>query len=74
MKAMRDALNNGLPDGYDTPGEVQIVEGFVVQLGPDSVQVSMTPDAAEETGRRLIQAAEEARAPDRPRPHIRAAK
>lgn len=40
---------------------VQAVEGEVVVLGPDSVAVSLTPDAAEESARRLTAAAAEAR-------------
>ncbi|WP_375390580.1 hypothetical protein [uncultured Sphingomonas sp.] len=43
------------------PGEVSAEAGQVVLDGPDGVAVTMTPDAAEETGRRLIAAAAEAR-------------
>jgi hypothetical protein len=35
-------------------------EGFVMLDGPNGVAVAMTPEAAEETGRRLLAAAEEA--------------
>ncbi len=38
-----------------------VVEGEVVVLGPDSVALSLTPDAAEESGRRLLEAARRAR-------------
>ena len=38
-----------------------VVDGEVVVLGPDSVALSMTPDAAEESGRRLLEAAKRAR-------------
>jgi hypothetical protein len=41
--------------------EVQVVEGEVVVLGPDGVGLSLTPAAAEESGRRLIRAAQAAR-------------
>ncbi|HEU0044589.1 hypothetical protein [Sphingomonas sp.] len=42
-------------------GEASAEEGMVMLDGPDGVAVSMTPEAAEETGRRLIAAAEAAR-------------
>jgi len=47
---------------YAEPMRVQMVEGEVVVLGPDGVAVSLTPEAAEESARRLIDAAREARA------------
>ena len=43
------------------PSSVSAEEGEVLVDGPDGVAVAMTPDAAEETGRRLIDAAAEAR-------------
>lgn len=43
------------------PGEAVAEAGQVLLDGPDGVAVSLSPDAAEETGRRLIAAAEEAR-------------
>lgn len=43
------------------PGRTTAIEGEVVLDGPDGVGVSMTPDAAEETGRRLQSTAAEAR-------------
>jgi len=36
-------------------------EGSVIVEGPDGVAITLTPDAAEETGRRMIKAASEAR-------------
>jgi hypothetical protein len=42
---------------------VTVVEGDVVILGPDAIGVSLTPEAAEESGRRLQQAATQARLP-----------
>ena len=36
---------------------VKVVEGEVVILGPDAISVSLTPHAAEISGRRLIAAA-----------------
>ena len=42
-------------------GEANAEEGIVVLDGPDGVAVSMTPGPAEETGRRLIDAAAQAR-------------
>jgi hypothetical protein len=46
---------------FDTPTEADAVDGEVVLRGPDGVALSMTPEAAEETGRRLLQAAASAR-------------
>lgn len=51
----------GSEAAYDTPTETNAVEGEVVLLGPNGIAVSMTPEAAEETGRRLIRTAEAAR-------------
>jgi hypothetical protein len=45
------------------PGRVVVIDGEVVQDGPDGVAVSMTPDAAEVTAHRLVEAAVEARNP-----------
>lgn len=46
---------------FDEAMTVQSVEGEVVILGPDSVAVSLTPEAAEESARRLAAAATAAR-------------
>lgn len=46
---------------FSEPMTAQPVEGEVVVLGPDSVGVALTPDAAEESARRLAKAAREAR-------------
>lgn len=43
------------------PGVASAEEGFVVLDGPDGVAVVMEPDPAEETGRRLIEAARRAK-------------
>ena len=48
------------------PSEVAAEQGNVIVEGPDGVAVTLTPDAAEETGRRMIHAALEARAFDGP--------
>jgi hypothetical protein len=45
---------------YDTPSDVTTKAGEVVVDGPDGVAVSLTPNAAVETGSRLIDAAAEA--------------
>lgn len=50
---------------YDKPSEVAANEGRVLVDGPDSVDVALTPDAALETGGRLIDAAAEAAGQDR---------
>ena len=47
----------GHPAALDTPMTVKVVEGEVVILGPDAISVSLTPHAAEISGRRLIAAA-----------------
>lgn len=46
---------------YDEATKVDAEDGNVVLDGPDGVDVSMTPEAAEETSDRLFQAAAEAR-------------
>lgn len=46
---------------YDNPTETSAVDGEVTLDGPDGVGLSMTPEAAEETARRLTKAAREAR-------------
>jgi hypothetical protein len=46
---------------FEAPGEVTSVDGEVVLLGPGAISGSMTPEAAEETGRRLKQSADQAR-------------
>lgn len=51
-----------LVEAFSTPMTVEVVDHDVVVLGPDAVAVSLTPAAAEESGRRLIAAAALARA------------
>lgn len=46
---------------FSEPMTAQPVDGEVVVLGPDSVGVALTPDAAEESARRLVEAARQAR-------------
>ena len=46
---------------FEEPSDVDAEEGQVLVDGPDGLAFAMTPDAAEETGRRLISAASEAR-------------
>lgn len=43
------------------PSDVNAEQGNVIVEGPDGVAVTLTPDAAEETARRLISAASQAR-------------
>lgn len=45
---------------YDKATEVTTEEGRVLLDGPDGVDVALTPDAALETGNRLIEGAAEA--------------
>ena len=49
------------PEAFPQPMQVEAVDGEVVILGPDGLNGSMTPDAAEASGRRLLAAAAEAR-------------
>ena len=44
-------------DAYDTPTKVAHVDGEVVLDGPDGIGLSMTPAAAEESGKRLVKSA-----------------
>ncbi len=48
-------------EAYSEPMGVTAVDGEVVVLGPDGVAVSLTPDAADESARRLTRCADEAR-------------
>ena len=45
---------------HSDPSEVSVEQGEVIVEGPDGVAVSLTPEAAEETARRLAKAAKEA--------------
>lgn len=46
---------------YSEPMTVRVVDHDVVIIGPDSIGVSLTPEAAEESARRLLEAAGRAR-------------
>lgn len=46
---------------HSKPSDVNAEQGEVLVDGPDGLATALTPDAAEETGRRLIASAEEAR-------------
>ena len=46
---------------HSAPSEVFVEQGQVYLDGPDGIAASLTTEAAEETGRRLIDAADEAR-------------
>lgn len=52
---------DGRTEPQSEPGCAVAEQGFVILDGPAGVAVAMTPDAAEETGRRLEAAAVEAR-------------
>ena len=52
---------DSLKKPYSEPMTVQPIEGEVVVLGPNAVGVALTPDAAEESARRLAEAARQAR-------------
>jgi hypothetical protein len=53
---------------HTTPGEVSAEQGEVLIDGPNGLTTALTPDAAEETGKRLIDAADEARRQEPARP------
>lgn len=62
---MEDDMNDRAATGHaqnpqTKPGSVSLEHGQVMLDGPDGVAVAMTPEAAMETGRRLMQAAEQA--------------
>ena len=64
---MEDDMSNPETAGHGhhpevKPGSVSVEHGQVMLDGPDGVAVAMTPEAALETGRRLIAAAERAHA------------
>ncbi len=45
---------------YDTPSQVQPIDGEVVLIGPGATGLSVTPQAARQTAERLTRAAEQA--------------
>ena len=46
---------------YEEPSELNAKDGCVFVVGPDAVDVGLTPEAAEETSERLLQGAMMAR-------------
>ena len=48
-------------NAHGDPSEVIAEQGDVIVEGPNGVAVTLTPEAAEETGRRMVRAAAEAR-------------
>ncbi len=46
---------------YDQPSEVTVTDGVVSVKGPDSVDVELTAEAADETSDRLLEASLKAR-------------
>ncbi len=46
---------------HGDPSDVIAEQGDVIVEGPDGVAVTLTPDAAEETAKRMMRAASEAR-------------
>lgn len=57
-----NSRRTGMDDGktYSKPSDVVAIDGKVLVDGPDSVDVALTPEAAEETGGRLIEQAAKA--------------
>lgn len=47
-------------EAFDEPFSVTVADGEVVIVGPDGVRASLTPAAARESARRLMEAAERA--------------
>jgi hypothetical protein len=60
----RDAMES--VRSHSEPSDVNAEQGQVIVEGPDGVAVTLTPDAAEETGRRMISAASQARRQEEP--------
>ena len=56
----RAEIVSGLDD-YDLPATVTVFNGSVLLCGPEPITAAFTPDAAEATGRLLIEAADRAR-------------
>jgi hypothetical protein len=50
---------------HSKPSDVNAEAGHVFVEGPDGVAVTLTPDAADETARRMIIAASQARSQER---------
>jgi hypothetical protein len=50
-----------MPAPFDKGGRAVAEEGIVLLDGPDGIAISMTADAAEETGSSLLEAARTAR-------------
>lgn len=51
------------PEAYAEPCDVTVDGGIVVVRGPGAAGFSLTPEAAERTAERLLEAAERARRP-----------
>jgi hypothetical protein len=54
--------HNSAAAPFTRGGKASAEEGIVMLDGPDGIAISMTPDAAEQTGSSLLDAAREARA------------
>lgn len=50
------------PAPFEKGGHAVAEDGIVLLDGPDGIAISMTPDAAEQTGSSLLEAARTARA------------
>ncbi len=46
---------------YIEPSEVSVEQGLIIVEGPNGVALTLTPEAAEETGKRLLSAVLEAK-------------
>lgn len=53
--------NRSNSEPFTEAGKAVAEQGLVLLDGPDGIAISLTPDAAEETGSSLISAAREAR-------------
>lgn len=56
----------GQSEAFEDPVTASAVDGQVVILGPGAIAATLTPEAAEESARRLMEAARQARANPRP--------
>lgn len=48
------------PDVFDSPMSIMAIEGRVVVTGPDGLSGALTPQAARDFARRLLEAADDA--------------
>jgi hypothetical protein len=62
-------MPNEEPEIYEEPSDVKAIDGAVHVDGPDSVEVRLSPEAAEETSDRLLRQSFKARGQKRLKDH-----